>query len=158
MRYVFWAFISLPIYFIGGIIEHYYGTNDPWSERPGYRTVLSSHWAIVALCAIILAIGHASIIACFGIENYAGFWNGVALMSIAGGITVALLMGMFGSIIYIIEKRELQSRNRGTDNKPDRFIKASYKAFKEKHCPIIEWTEPNKQKDEVESKKTESAI
>ena len=96
------------------------------------------------MCAMVLAVGHAVNTSCFDIENYAGFWNGLGLIAIAGCVTTSLLIGFCGIILYSIDRYYCRPVN----DQPPGFIASSYKAFKEKHCPIIEWEKP---KDKMES-------
>jgi len=129
---VAFAGLTLPVYFIGGLIQHFCYKDDPFAYNvKGYVNALALQWVTI-MFTILFFITGAAICHAVGYDIVDVTFGPSLLFFTIGFVTTAAvglaLVGIGVLICYLHDN----------DNK----LKEIYRAWKDKHCPIIEWEEP----------------
>jgi len=143
--FYFWkvafAGLTLPLYFIGGLIQHFWYKDDPWTcNDRGYVNALALQLVTIMFTAMFFITG-AAICHAVGYDIVDVTFGPGLLFFTIGFVTAALVgLTLFGIGVLICYLHD-------NDNK----LKEIYRAWKDKHCPIIEWEEPPKdEKNNIE--------
>jgi len=142
-RRVSFAIMFYPFYGLGAIIDK---GAPKFTNTPDYSSIgtyAKTQMGVFATLAAAGGIGHGLLRDVFGIVNYTSWYNHLGCAISTGLVFIALILllvvGIISGVNALVKYQYEKQFYERPIEKNSGFFKSAYKAFKEKHCPIITW-------------------
>jgi len=136
------AIAFYPFYGLGILVNKGMAKLTHTPDYSNIRNYIIAQLCLIAFLVYSSVIGHEFLHATYGIVNYTSWYNhlgltlsvGLVLITSALSVTLGITYGIGAGIYELLHHDTSRNNNQNTG-----FFKSAYKAFKEKHCPIITW-------------------